>query len=207
MDAIAGNPNLYIRSMPSRHAHDGLADNMTEMLSVMEQSGFDDVVLETVGIGQADYTIRTLVDTVVLVVVPESGDAIQAMKAGIMEMADIYVVNKADRPGAKATAADIQSILDLKSIASVGWRPEVILTSNEEGDLSALDEAIERHLDWTRKTINTTTQRRARMRHHVESLITRRLDELLDDSGPEFLDQSIDLIYDDLVRKLRFSES
>jgi LAO/AO transport system kinase len=139
--------------------------------------------------------------------VPESGDAIQAMKAGIMEMADIYVVNKADRPGAMATATDIQSILQLKTIAPDGWRPPVLLTSSEEGDLTALDEAIESHLDWSRRTLDAAAQRRARLRHHVQSLIARRIDELLDDTEPEFFDQSLDKIYDKLVQQLRFSQS
>ena len=125
MEEIAADPNLYIRSMPSRHAHDGMADNMTEMLAVMERHNFDDIILETVGIGQADYAVRTLVDTVILVVMPESGDTVQAMKAGVMEMADIYVVNKADRPGAKRTVADIQSVLALKDFNSDGWQPPV----------------------------------------------------------------------------------
>ncbi len=119
MDEIADDPNLYIRSMPSRHAHDGMADNITGMLAVLESHNFDNIFLETVGIGQADYSVRTLVDTVILVVVPESGDTVQAMKAGVMEMADVYAVNKADRPGAKRTVTDIQSVLALKEIIPV----------------------------------------------------------------------------------------
>ena len=96
MDSIADDPDIFIRSIPSRRAHDGLTDNTADLLNAMEGHGFDEVILESVGVGQAEYTIRTLVDTVVLVLLPESGDAIQAMKAGILEMADIYVVNKAD---------------------------------------------------------------------------------------------------------------
>ena len=111
MDAIADDPDVFIRSIPSRRAHDGLADNTADLLNAMEGHGFDEIILETVGVGQADYTIRTLVDTVVLVLVPHSGDAIQAMKAGILEMADIYVVNKADLPGADLMAAEIEQVI------------------------------------------------------------------------------------------------
>lgn len=206
MDEVAANPNLYIRSMPSRHAHDGLADNMTEMLAVMDRHGFDDVILETVGIGQADYTIRTLVDTVILVVVPESGDAVQAMKAGIMEMADIYVVNKADRPGARRTAADIRSVLTLKQIEPGGWQPPVLLTSNRDPDMAALDQAIAAHTDWHRDRIDVAEHRRSRVRYHIESLISRRVEELLEESGPALLDQPLPEIYDHLVRRLRTTE-
>lgn len=206
MDEVAANPNIYIRSMPSRHAHDGLADNMTEMLAVMDRHGFDDVILETVGIGQADYTIRTLVDTVILVLVPESGDAVQAMKAGIMEMADIYVVNKADRPGAQRTASDIESVLTLKQTDPGDWRPPVLLTSSKDGDLTALDQAIEAHRDWRRDRIDRAAHRRGRVRYHVESLISRRVEELLEDAGPALLDQSLREIYTDLVRRLRTTD-
>ena len=206
MDEIAANPNLYIRSMPSRRAHDGLADNVTEMLAVMERHGFDDIILETVGIGQADYAIRILVDTVVLVVVPESGDAVQAMKAGVMEMADIYVVNKADRPGAERVAADIRSILALKQSAPGGWRPPVLLSSREDGDLTALDRAIDGHLAWYRGAADIAAQRRARTRYHIESLINRRIDELLDDAGPELFGRPVREIYRRLAQQLRLAE-
>lgn len=206
MDEISANPDLYIRSMPSRHAHDGLADNVTEMLAVMDRHGFDEIILETVGIGQADYTIRTLVDTVILLLVPESGDAVQAMKAGVMEMADIYVVNKADRPGAERVAADIRSILALKQSEPGGWRPPVLLTSNEDGDLTALDKAIEAHLEWYRGAVDIAAHRRARTRYHLESLINRRVDELLDEAGPDAFDQPVREIYCRLVEQLRLAE-
>ena len=101
MDELAGNAQLYIRSIGSRSRRDGLADNLPEMLDLMDEFGFDEVLLETVGVGQAEYAARAQVDTLVLVLLPESGDMVQAMKAGIMEMADIFVVNKADLPGAQ----------------------------------------------------------------------------------------------------------
>lgn len=206
MDEITSNPNLYIRSMPSRHAHDGLADNVTEMLAVMDRYGFDDVILETVGSGQADYTIRTLADTVVLVVVPESGDAVQTMKAGVMEMADIYVVNKADRPGAERMAADIRSVLSFKQSSPDDWQPPVLLTSSQDGDQTALDKAIEAHLEWYRGAADIAAQRRARARYHIESLINRRVDELLADAAPESFDQPVREIYRHLVEQLRLAE-
>jgi LAO/AO transport system kinase len=82
MDAVSDDPNIFIRSIPSRRAHDGLADNTADLLWAMEGHGFDEVIVETVGVGQAEYSVRAIVDTVVLVLLPESGDAVQAMKAG-----------------------------------------------------------------------------------------------------------------------------
>ncbi|MBQ60848.1 MAG: hypothetical protein CMQ19_02105 [Gammaproteobacteria bacterium] len=202
MDEIADDPNLYIRSMPSRHAHDGMADNITGMLAVLESHNFDNIFLETVGIGQADYSVRTLVDTVILVVVPESGDTVQAMKAGVMEMADVYVVNKADRPGAKRTVTDIQSVLALKENNPGGWRPRVLQTSSEDGDVLLLDQAITDHLNWRRDNVDLLAHRRDQARYNVEMLLNRRVGELLADAEPAQLDRPISDIYADLVGRL-----
>ncbi len=202
MDEIADDPNLYIRSMPSRHAHDGMADNITGMLAVLESHNFDNIFLETVGIGQADYSVRTLVDTVILVVVPESGDTVQAMKAGVMEMADVYVVNKADRPGAKRTVTDIQSVLALKENNPGGWRPRVLQTSSEDGDVLLLDQAITDHLNWRRDNVDLLAHRRDQACYNVEMLLNRRVGELLADAEPAQLDRPISDIYADLVGRL-----
>src|SRR6185295_16303263 len=94
----------------SRGTSDGLADNLPEMLDAMDDFGFAEVLLETVGVGQTEYAARAQVDTLVLLLLPDSGDMVQAMKAGIMEMADIFVVNKADLPGAQRMATDIQRV-------------------------------------------------------------------------------------------------
>ena len=202
MDGVAQNPGLYIRSMPSRYAHDGLSDNVADLMNAMEAFGFDDLIVETVGVGQADYAIRTLVDTVVLVVVPESGDAIQAMKAGILEMADIYVINKADLPGADRAAAEIRSVLGFHRYEASDWRPPVIKTSSRDDDLDALDAAIEAHLAWTRETADLRQRQRARNRYHVQSLINRRLGELMDGTESDLFDRPIREIYEDFVRRL-----
>jgi LAO/AO transport system kinase len=207
MDEVPINPNIYIRSMPSMSAHDGLSNNVSGLLNVMDQYGFDEVFLETVGSGQADYTIRTLVDTVILVLVPESGDLVQAMKAGIMEMADIYVINKADRPGARKSAADISSVLQQRPADSTGWQPPVLVTSKENRDLKDLDTALEKHRQWRQQALDSTRQSRARTRYHVESLIHRHVTEILDQTGDEFFDQNLQQIYSNLVDNLKMTKS
>lgn len=147
MDELQGASELYIRSLASRETSDGLADNLPEMLDLMDQYNFDEVFLETVGVGQAEYAARAQVDTLVLVLLPDSGDVVQAMKAGIMEMADIFVVNKADLPGAHKMAADIKRIGAIARHPEGGWRPGVLLASCMQPEsIAAVSAEIDRHL-------------------------------------------------------------
>jgi GTPase len=152
MDAVIDDPNLFIRSLASRHAHDGLADNIADLMSIMDRHGFDEVILETVGVGQTEYGVRALVDTVVLVLIPGSGDHIQAMKAGLMETADIYVVNKADLPQAGKVASEVRATL--ATAARTGgpgasqdlWQPRVLETSaTDAASVARLSAAIDDH--------------------------------------------------------------
>jgi LAO/AO transport system kinase len=201
MDAIADDPDVFIRSIPSRRAHDGLADNTADLLNAMEGHGFDEIVLETVGVGQAEYTIRTLVDTVVLVLIPESGDAIQAMKAGILEMADIYVVNKADLPGAELMSAEIEQVAARE--AKDGWTPPVIQTArNDEAGFAALDAAITAHAAWRAANTDADAVRRARARYQAQGLIGRRIQEVIEAEGDTLLDLDQRALYDALSARL-----
>jgi len=149
MDELDGSAELYIRSLGSRGTSDGLADNLPEMLDGMDAFGFNEVLLETVGVGQTEYAARHQVDTLVLLLLPESGDTVQAMKAGIMEMADIFVVNKADLPGAQRMATDIQRIAAVTRHADGAWIPPVLLTAaSQPASILGLSDAIDRHQAW-----------------------------------------------------------
>lgn len=181
MDAVTTDPRFFLRSVPSRNTHDGLCANVPDLLLAMEAHGFDDLIVETVGVGQAEYGIRPLVDTLVLVLMPHSGDAIQAMKAGILEMADIYVVNKADLPGAKLAAAEIRAITQRRAPRPGEWVPPVVLTSQQGGGgIDELDAAIDRHGAWAATHRDPEAIAHARRRYHVQSLIGRRVNEVLD---------------------------
>ncbi|HSH74852.1 MAG TPA: hypothetical protein VLA09_04125, partial [Longimicrobiales bacterium] len=105
----------FIRSMASRGSLGGLATKTKEVLDLMDRFGFEHVLVETVGVGQTELEIASAADTVIVVLVPESGDAIQAMKAGLMEIADIFVVNKADRPGSSRLVKEIRQALHLRA--------------------------------------------------------------------------------------------
>jgi LAO/AO transport system kinase len=202
MDSIADDPDIFIRSIPSRRAHDGLTDNTADLLNAMEGHGFDEVILESVGVGQAEYSIRTLVDTVVLVLLPESGDAIQAMKAGILEMADIYVVNKADLPGAELMAAEIEMVAQRQS--ADGWTPPVIRTTRNDPDgFAELDAVIVSHAEWRVTHTNVDNIRRARARYQAQGLIARRVDEILEGDESGLLDLDPRTLFVALHAKLK----
>jgi LAO/AO transport system kinase len=115
MSELATDPGIFIRSMASRGSSGGLATTTKEVIDLMDAFGFDRILVETVGVGQTELEITAAADTVVVVLVPESGDAIQAMKAGLMEIADVFVVNKADRPGAARLVKEIKQSLHLRA--------------------------------------------------------------------------------------------
>ena len=115
MNELATDPRIFIRSMASRGSLGGLATTTTEVLDVMDAAGFPRLLVETVGVGQTELEIAGTADTVVVVLVPESGDGIQAMKAGLMEIADLFVVNKSDRPGADRLVREIRTALHYRA--------------------------------------------------------------------------------------------
>ena len=114
MERAAGDPGVFIRSMASRGSLGGMATTTGEVADVMDAYGFDRILIETVGVGQSELDIASVCDTTIVVLVPESGDGIQVMKAGLMEIADVYVVNKADRPGADRLRQELEVAIGLK---------------------------------------------------------------------------------------------
>jgi LAO/AO transport system kinase len=120
------NPNVFIRSLATRGSLGGLSAKAIEVSDVVRAAGFDLVIIETVGVGQSEIEIAGIADTTVLVLVPESGDEVQALKSGIMEIADIYVVNKSDRPGANTFIKNIQALLHQREGSD--WIPRVVKT-------------------------------------------------------------------------------
>ncbi|HVH68951.1 MAG TPA: methylmalonyl Co-A mutase-associated GTPase MeaB [Gemmatimonadales bacterium] len=114
MESAGLDPHVFIRSMATRGAHGGLATTTEEVADLLEAFGFERIIMETVGVGQAELDIARSADTTVLVLVPESGDGIQALKAGVMEIADVYVVNKSDRPGADKLRQEVEVMLGLR---------------------------------------------------------------------------------------------
>lgn len=194
MDELAGASDLYIRSLGSRKTSDGLADNLPEMLDTMDDFGFAEVLLETVGVGQAEYAARIQVDTLVLVLLPDSGDTVQAMKAGIMEMADIFVVNKSDLAGARKMATDIKRISAIARHAPGAWLPPVLLASATQPEsIASLSEAIDQHQAWLAAGSQRQSLLLQRARYRLRRLMELRAAEVVAQQGAGFFDQALEL--------------
>jgi LAO/AO transport system kinase len=144
MERHTGDDGVYIRSLSSRGHLGGLSAASTEIVDLLDVCGFDLVLVETVGVGQSELGIMEVADTVVVVLTPESGDAVQAMKAGLLEIADVFVVNKADRPGADRMARELARAVALDDGP---WRPEVRTAVAREGEgVDAVVAAAAEHL-------------------------------------------------------------
>jgi len=173
MQRHALDPGVFIRSMGARGHLGGLAAATREAIHLMDAFGRDVILVETVGVGQSELEISTITDTTVLVLMPQSGDAVQSIKAGIMEIADIFVVNKADLDGAEKTRRLIQDAMSLGPALPPGsWRPAICMTSatREEG-VDTLWNAIEEHRRFLRETGELQTRRRERIRQEVVALV------------------------------------
>jgi LAO/AO transport system kinase len=200
MDAVVQDERLFIRSFASRSAHDGLTENVAQLLTVLDRHAFDEVILETVGVGQTEYAVRTLVDTVVLVLIPESGDHIQAMKAGLMETADVYVINKADLPNARRVANDVRTILTRSGGRGGGWRPAVVETSAAGArGIDELSRILDRHQRWLAGRRDGASVLRARRAVEVQALLARRVRDLIEATD---LDRPVRDIYDAILARL-----
>jgi len=182
---------IFIRSMASRGHAGGLARATARVINVLDALGTDVVLVETVGVGQEEVDVIRVVDTVCLVTVPGLGDDIQAIKAGIIEIADVLVVNKADRPGADETARDLAQMLSLARDRP--WKTPIVRTSAQSGDgLPQLVEAIDRHRAWSRESGEYLARRRAAARSEVEALLQEALlRELAGRVGESRLDAAV----------------
>lgn len=214
MNNIATDPGIFIRSMATRGALGGLATTTKEVADLLDAFGFRRVLMETVGVGQSELEIAGTADTSVVVLVPESGDSIQAMKAGLMEIADVFVINKADRPGADKLAQEIEVMLHMRlgdmpqgaghhgvSLRSVGkaaregvrkraeesggWSIPVLKTVAQSGDgIEELVRTLDRHQVYLEESGELSRRRQARLAERVRAVVDRRLQRLAWVSGP-----------------------
>jgi len=162
---------VYIRSMSSRGHLGGLAAATPQAVRVLEGAGCDVVLVETVGVGQAEVEVASLADTTLVLLAPGMGDAIQAVKAGILEIADIFVVNKADRDGADATYRDIRGMLALGDRGPGDWRPQIVKTVAARGEgIDDLVAALDKHRDWLGAHGELDRRRRARAAAEIEAI-------------------------------------
>ncbi|MEZ5238885.1 MAG: methylmalonyl Co-A mutase-associated GTPase MeaB [Microthrixaceae bacterium] len=168
------DPGVFIRSMATRGNLGGLALATPEAARVLDAAGYDVVIVETVGVGQVEVEVAGAADTTVVVVNPGWGDEVQAAKAGLMEVADVFVVNKADRPGADQTVRDIESMLSMSG--SRHHRPEVLsaVATRREG-VDRLADALDAHRSWLRSSGEGESRRERRARDELAAVITSEL--------------------------------
>jgi LAO/AO transport system kinase len=184
MQDHATDDGVYIRSMASRGHLGGLSWATPQALRVLDAAGCDVVLIETVGVGQAEVEVASAADTTLVLVAPGMGDGIQAAKAGILEIADIFVVNKADRDGADQTVKDLRSMLSLggRHSEAEAWRPPIVKTVAVKGEgTDDVLAAIDRHREWMAESGEGERRRRDRAAREVEAIAIVALREQIGD--------------------------
>jgi LAO/AO transport system kinase len=205
MEDIALDPGVYIRSLATRGSLGGLSSATREVCDVLDAFGIDRILIETVGVGQSELDVARTADSTVVVLVPESGDSIQTLKAGLMEIADVYAVNKADRPGADRLRNEIELMLGMRAGGQHGdapahhgvdlsqnnlvkqvreaakndgerWTPPVLRTVASQGEgITELADALNRHFRYLEGSGALRERRRARLRERVADVVDERI--------------------------------
>jgi LAO/AO transport system kinase len=184
MQDHATDPDVFIRSMASRGHLGGLSWSTPQALRALDAAGFDVVLVETVGVGQAEVEIASLADSTLVLLAPGMGDAIQAAKAGILEVADVFVVNKADRDGADQTYRELKQMLQLGStnVTGGGWKPPVVKTVAAKGEgVEDVVDALEKHRAWMEESGELRRRRQARAAGEIEAIAVTALRERMGD--------------------------
>jgi LAO/AO transport system kinase len=204
MQQLYTDPDVFIRSMATRGAMGGLARATHDAVNLLDAAGFDWVLVETVGVGQDEVDVVKSVDTVLLVTVPGLGDDIQAIKAGIMEIADLFVINKADRDGVERTHRDLELMLGL-SEARGGWQPPILRTvaSRNEGVAEVLERADEHHHHLV-ESGQLAERRKAHLRLRVETILKQQVLSAADRSVG--LEREIERAYEERIDPYRVAD-
>ncbi len=176
MNELTTDPGIFIRSMATRGSHGGLSGTAQDVADLMDAAGMDIILFETVGVGQGELDVARATDTTLVVLVPESGDSIQAMKAGLMEIADIFIINKSDRDGAEKMKIELEMMLSLRPPENP-WKPVIVKTVASKGEgVQSLMEAASRHRRFLRKEGGLREKQRQRTEEKIYSLVRGNLE-------------------------------
>lgn len=176
MQSLYIDPDVFIRSMATRGATGGLARATRDAVDVVDAAGYDWVLVETVGVGQDEVDVVRTVDTVIVVTLPGLGDDIQAIKAGLMEIADLFVINKADREGADRTRRQLDLVVETAEHDEGAWVPPILKTVASLGEgVEEVLEATERHREWLQESGQLEARRRGQLRLRVEAVLKERV--------------------------------
>lgn len=170
-----GDADVFVRSMATRGQLGGLAAATLRIAALLDAAGFDRVLIETVGVGQSEVDVAAVADTTVLVMTPAGGDGVQAFKAGVMEIADLFVINKADLPGADRLRRDVRAAQGLSEPELDGWTAPVVQTRASDGTgVSELLSALDEHADWLAARGGDARRRHGRVRAELEAAVRRQ---------------------------------
>ena len=187
MSDHATDAGVYIRSMAARGHLGGLSWSTPQAIRVLDAAGFDVVLVETVGVGQSEVEVASRADTTVVLLAPGMGDGIQAAKAGILEIGDVYAVNKADRDGASKVTRDLRGMLRMAERPEGAWRPPVLSLAAQNGTgLDELAGALDQHREWLASSGELARRRTRRAREEIEAIAVARLRsrwEAVDEGG------------------------
>jgi LAO/AO transport system kinase len=187
MQSHATDPEVFIRSMATRGHLGGISLATPEAVRVLDAVGKDFIIIETVGVGQAEVEITDACDTTLVVVNPGWGDAVQAAKAGLMEIADVFIVNKADRQGARQTVRELQQMLELSDAT---WKPEIVQTvaTKDEG-IADLWAAVEKHRAYQEENGLLQSRRRRRVERELREIVAERFRQRVESDARSLLDE------------------
>ncbi len=196
MNDIGQDDGVFIRSMATRGSLGGLSKKAIDAADVLDAAGYDVIMYETVGVGQSELDIARAADTTIVVLVPESGDSIQAMKAGLMEIADFFVLNKSDRPGADASIVSIQTILMLRDHNEKSWLPKIIKSvASENKGIPEIVSEIERHHQYLVDSSEFLRKREFNSKKRIKEIVENILNAELWDKGREDkLNKSLNMV-------------
>ena len=178
MQDHATDGGVFIRSMASRGHLGGLSWAAPQALRILDAAGFDVIMIETVGVGQAEVAIASLADSTLVIVAPGMGDSVQAAKAGILEIADIFVVNKSDRPGAQEAVRDLRTMIAMADYGPGGWKPPIVSTMAARGEgIDDLVSRLEEHSAWLAESGERERRRLARASEEISAIAVATLRE------------------------------
>lgn len=196
MSDLALDKGVFIRSMGTRGSLGGLSKATYDAIKILDASGYEYIIIETVGVGQSEVDIVKTADTTVVVSVPGLGDDIQAIKAGIMEIGDLFVVNKADRDGAERVVNEIRYMLDLNPDKE-GWHPPILKTiaAQNQGIIELVDN-INEHLDYLQESGEIVNRRKERISSEINDLILKRFSQMVTEqlAREDYLEHQLDKI-------------
>lgn len=198
MTELSTDEGVFIRSMGTRGMMGGLTSSLYDVVEILDAAGMNVILIETVGVGQDEVDIVKIADTTLVVLVPGLGDSVQTIKAGLMEIADVFVVNKADKPGVEQTVAELESMLDL--VNTLDRRTPIVATSaKDKKNIDMLKEKIHEHQQYLKKSNLFQTRRRQRYEAELVEIIRKRLMDFIFDEKK--LKSTVDCCIDQISKK------